>query len=579
MNDANPKPFKSWSIGSIIIAACVTIVTALAASLMAVTFGGFKTGLDEAVTAQTRELSVQIVYNYENYISNIIRTSTIIQTDMTGLESNGNGDAARFSSYLADIVHMQSDILKIAVYDYESRRCVASSAAADIGETFDVSFANWFYEAINDPTVHVFSVPYAETGGDYKVNVSKRITLPEGKAGVLKIEISFRSFIELAAKSNLGTGGHITIIDPKYEVLYTSLPSMEQAREETPIVRDIVLGAKNTVAAGYNMSVNVDTLAHTKWRICVFINIDRLTEIEKESLFNTVAVSGAVLLVGILLLAVLSRTITKPMKRLEQAMGTVEKSDYFRLEEVAIPASREVEALIDRFNRMMRKIKELMDRLLTEQGAQRKSELKALQNQINPHFLYNTLDSIIWLIENEKNAEAGDMVVALAKFFRTSISGDSEVVSVRNELEHARNYLLIQNIRYAGSFDYVFDVEEEALDKTTMKLILQPIVENCIYHGLKNKIDRGLIKISARVEGDNLILSVADNGYGMRREAIDAWYKSFTDGTVSTGVGLKNIYQRVMIYYGGRVEMLIESELDQGTTITIKEPLNRDEER
>jgi two-component system sensor histidine kinase YesM len=180
------------------------------------------------------------------------------------------------------------------------------------------------------------------------------------------------------------------------------------------------------------------------------------------------------------------------------------------------------------------------------------------------------------MIENQKNREAGDMVVALARLFRIGISNGSEVISVRDEIEHVRNYLLIQNIRYADSFTYAFDVDDAVLDAKTLKLILQPIVENCIYHGLKNKIDKGHIQISVSQSGEFLLLRVSDNGYGMRQETIDALYRSFEDSAASNSVGLKNIYQRVMIYYGGRAEMRIESELDEGTTITIKEPLNRE---
>ena len=167
------------------------------------------------------------------------------------------------------------------------------------------------------------------------------------------------------------------------------------------------------------------------------------------------------------------------------------------------------------------------------------------------------------------------MVVALARFFRLSISKETETIPVREEIEHVRNYLLIQNIRYPDSFDYEINVEDDALDIRTMKLILQPIVENCIYHGLKNNIDRGLIKISAYIEDGYLVLSVSDNGYGMRQETIDNLFRTFEDSVASNSVGLKNIYQRVMIYFAGDAKIQIESELDEGTTIIIKEPLCR----
>ena len=569
--------FSSKPVGLLIITACVVIVVILMVSLLVATFSSFRSGIDGAVNTQTSELSTQIVYNYENSISSIIETSNIIQTDIDRFDVTTEHGRALFTEYLGQITHLKSDIISISIYDNESLLCIASSSEGETGKSVTDQDANWFFEAINDPTVHVFSVPYAEFGSEeYKVNVSKRILFQNGvKAGVLRIEISFQSFIDLADKSNLGEGGHITIIDAKYDVVYTTMADPEMVHDGIEAAREIILGSKNATLGGYNMAINVDTLSNTKWRICVLINIDKIIEIERNFLLTMVAVACIVLLVGVLLFTAVARTITAPMKQLELAMRKVEKSDYFRMEEVELAASREIEALTKRFNKMMRKIGELMDRLITEQNAQRKSELKALQNQINPHFLYNTLDSILWLVENKKNDEASEMVVALARLFRIGISADSEVIPIRDEIEHVRNYLLIQNIRYAGAFDYEFEVDEAAQDVLTMKLILQPVVENCIYHGLKNNIVKGNIIISVFIEDESLILRVSDNGLGMRQETIDELYRSFEDGAVSNNVGLKNIYQRVMIYYGGNAGMTVESVLDEGTTITIKEPVNK----
>ena len=576
MNRIN-KLFSSKPVGLLIITACVVIIVILMASLLFATFSSFRTGIDEAVNTQTRELSTQIVYNYENSIGSIIETSNIIQTDIDRFDLTSGQGSESFTAYLSQIIHLKSDVIRISLYDYETWICIASSSESEIGRPVIDQDTNWFFEAINDPTVHVFSVPYAELGSeDYKVNVSKRVIFQNGaRTGVLKIEISFQSFIDLVDKSKLGEGGHITIIDSDYGVVYTSMSEPELVREGLDAAKEIILGSKSEILGGYNLAINVDTLSNTKWRICVFINIDKLVEIQRTFLLTMVVVAGIVLLIGVLLFMAVARMITAPMKKLELAMRKVEKSDYFRMEEVKLIASSEIEALTGRFNMMMRKIGELMDHLIAEQNAQRKSELKALQNQINPHFLYNTLDSILWLVENGKNQEAEEMVVALARLFRIGISGDSEVITVRDEIEHVRNYLLIQNIRYTRSFDYEFDVGEDALDVLTMKLVLQPIVENCIYHGLKNNIDKGIIRISAYIENGSLFLSVSDNGYGMRRETIDELYHSFEDGVVSNNVGLKNIYQRVMIYYGGNAGMTIESELDEGSTITIREPVNR----
>ena len=569
--------FKSKSVGFIIIATCIVIVLILMASLLFTTYANFRTGINEAINTQTRELSTQIVYNYENSIADIIKTSNIIQTDIDRFDLTSEQGRLMFSDYLSQIIRLSGDIIKISVYDYEARLSLASSAPSEILSSTISDADSWFFEAINDPTVYAFSTPYAEFGSDeYKVNVSRRIRFQGGsETGVLLIEISFQSFIDLVDKSNLGEGGHIMIIDSNYGVVYTSMPEQEIVSEGLDMVREIILGSGGAFLGGHNMAVNVDTLSGTKWRICVFINIDELMEIEQTFLITTVLVSGVVLAIGILLFTAAARAITTPIKKLELAMRKVEKSDYFRMEEVNLVASREVEALTGRFNRMMRKIGELMNHVIEEQNAQRKSELKALQNQVNPHFLYNTIDSILWLIENEKNQKAEEMVIALARLFRIGISNDSVVISVRDEIEHVRNYLLIQNIRYSDAFDYDFDVEPSVLDAATIKLILQPMVENCIYHGLKNKIDKGNIRIGARIEDEHLLLYVSDNGYGMRQETIDKLYESFKDGMVSNSVGLKNIYQRVMIFYGGDADMKIESVLDEGTTITVTQKLTK----
>ena len=570
--------FKSKSVSFIIIAACVAIVVAMVLSLFLTTYSSFSSGISGAVNTQTRELSTQIAYNYENYIGSIIKTSNIIQTNTEKYDLNNYDDAQALSGFFQQIINLNSDIVKISVYDKNDRRVLASTLTEEIGVTLNNGSIPWFTEASTEPTVHAFSVPYSEYGSEeYKLNVSKSIKVKGGSEGaILKIEVNFQQFIDLAKKSNLGAGGHITIIDQNYEIVYTS--AIAPPQEETDEIREITIGSRNVEIDGYNMFVNVGTITNTKWRICVFINADRITEIETNFLTTTIVVSSLILLIGVVLFLSVARTITNPMKQLELTMRKVEKSDYFRMEEVDISASREIEQLIMRFNKMMRKISELMERVISEQDAQRKSELKALQNQINPHFLYNTLDSIVWLVENEKNAEASEMVVALARFFRLSISKETETIPVKEEIEHVRNYLLIQNIRYPDSFDYEILVEDEVLDIHTMKLILQPIVENCIYHGLKNNIDRGYIKISAYIEDGYLVLSVADNGYGMRQETIDNLFLTFEDRVASNSVGLKNIYQRVMIYFGGDAQIKIESELDEGTTIIIKEPLCRKED-
>ena len=196
-----------------------------------------------------------------------------------------------------------------------------------------------------------------------------------------------------------------------------------------------------------------------------------------------------------------------------------------------------------------------------------------MQYQINPHFLYNTLDSIVWLIDDGKNSEASKMVVALAKLFRISISRGRNIITVKDELEHARSYLLIQSIRYSNAFKYSFDVQPEVLECTTVKLILQPLIENAIYHGIKNRIEEGNIEVKAYIEDERIVFKIIDNGYGMKEEKIAKIYETFQNPEINDGVGVKNVYLRLKLYYGDDADLTIDSELDEGTTISLYIPL------
>ena len=214
------------------------------------------------------------------------------------------------------------------------------------------------------------------------------------------------------------------------------------------------------------------------------------------------------------------------------------------------------------------RIQELMARVRREEVALRKTELRALQAQINPHFLYNTLDSIALMCEDGRNKDAVAMVNALARLFRISISKGHELIPIEKEVEHAKSYLQIQKFRYKNQFEYEFDVEEQCLGYYCNKITLQPIIENAIYHGLNRMIDEGFIRIRIYEEDGDVIFSVADNGVGMTKEQCENILKK--ENNANSGFGMKNVNDRVKIYFGERYGIRIESELDEGTTVYIR---------
>jgi len=248
----------------------------------------------------------------------------------------------------------------------------------------------------------------------------------------------------------------------------------------------------------------------------------------------------------------------------------VERGDFGT--NVYVSGAYEVEQLSKRFNLMLRRIRELMDQIIQEQEAKRKSELDVLQSQINPHFLYNTLNSVTRLAELGRNEEVVTTITSLSRFFRISLSKGKHIISVQDELEHVRHYLIIQTIRFKNRFRYEIRADEAALKCSTLKLILQPLVENAIHHGIEKSAEEGFIDIEARLDGDNLIFQIRDNGIGMTSDTVEKLLSGNIRSERGSGVGVRNVQERITLYYGPGYGLHFESEPEEGTTVTITIP-------
>jgi len=230
---------------------------------------------------------------------------------------------------------------------------------------------------------------------------------------------------------------------------------------------------------------------------------------------------------------------------------------------------------------MVGRIGELMEANVREQELKRKSDLKALQAQINPHFLYNTLDSIIWMGEMGKSREVVKMTSALSRLFRISISKGRELIPLRDELEHVRSYLTIQEMRYKDKFRYLIDIPEDLMDCTVLKITLQPLVENAIYHGIRSVDYEGLIEIAGRLDGEDIVLTVDDNGEGMDVDALarllDDEGPHHEDEPIEKrqGTGVRNVHERIRLYFGADYGLAYQSQDENGTRITIRFPAER----
>lgn len=295
------------------------------------------------------------------------------------------------------------------------------------------------------------------------------------------------------------------------------------------------------------------------------------------SMLKTMEISIIILAVmafgGLFFSFIISNSISKPVAKLSKITDQVAKGDLTVRSNITSGA--EVKTLSDSLNIMIEKLSNLITTVKTEQSNLREAELKLLQEQINPHFLYNTLDTIMWLAESRKSEEVVEMVGSLSKYFRTSLSKGKAQVSLAEEELHVRSYLEIQKIRYKDIMEYEIDIPKELHLLSIPKITLQPIVENALYHGIKNKRGKGMITIRGMVENNQVILLISDNGLGMSTEHL---------GEVRNGIGqtrhnenkffgLYNVNERIRLSYGTEYGIRIDSIYEVGTKVKVCIPL------
>lgn len=278
-----------------------------------------------------------------------------------------------------------------------------------------------------------------------------------------------------------------------------------------------------------------------------------------------------VCLLGVIISLRVSKRLTKPIQTLRSAMRSVRHGDLT----VAVEADGEDELgqLSRSFNAMVSRLHELMEKSLQDESRRRKAELIALQSQINPHFLYNTLDTVVWMARQRDTEGIVNLVTALTHFFRISLSKGREFIPLSDELAHVTSYLTIQKVRYQSTLQYQVDVEADCMGVLAPKLILQPIVENAIYHGLKLKEQGGIICIRGHMDGEDLVMEVEDTGLGMLPERLSEVRQGMaTESEEGNGYGLRNIHQRLMLCYGQEYGLRIESEYLLGTVVSFRIP-------
>ena len=532
--------------------------------------------ITDIMVRSTNEIITQINNNVESYITDI--------TDIAAYARNlardtSEIDAEDITSRLLAIMESRDDIVRIEAFGTDGELLLTTSPSGSDATGNEL----WFTRAMKGEGDFFFTGPVLETlpSGQESLVITYSQLISYGdmnratSPAILVIDLNFSSIRELSESANLAASGYIYFLSNDGEVIYH--PRQEAIdngsfKEDFGGVDEHVYGMYISQFGGHERLTIIQTVSQTRWRIVGVAMMDEL--MDDLSLFRVglIMLAAVMIIISVIVTSIVSQRITRPLRRLESEMRKVESGDFA----IIPPRSRsmEVESLSSSFRIMVARIGELMNRIKATEEVKRQRELDALQAKINPHFLYNTLDSVIWMAETGDKQGVVRMVTALARLFRISIAKGHDIITLREELSHVSSYLDIQSMRYKNKFTYRIELPEELEDAPTIKLIIQPIVENSIYHGIKYLQDEGEIIIKAECCGDDIKISVSDNGVGMRKETADAILDPLRDDvqTSGNGIGLRNIDERIKLSYGKEYGLSIFSEPDNGTTVTILIP-------
>ena len=474
---------------------------------------------------------------------------------------------------ISNMTGVRSDMVSIMIYDMDGRLLLCGSNGLGLKENRgrNLSFDRKVFESTEEisvmpPHVQNLFLNYYP----WVVTIAKKTEMRLYDHPVyVAADFNFSSIASYVDNVGIGAHGYCYIMDRTGDIVYHPQQQLIYAglkKEDTLSLENLADG----VYPGGGTIKAIQTLNDGNWRIVGVSYTDELIGEKVREIQGLITRVAAVFIVfAVLLSALFSRAITLPMKRLVRAMQEFENNAEIYSYKT-VKGVQEVQNLSESFAHMVKMIQELMNKVKMEEISLRKTELKALQAQINPHFLYNTLDSIQWMCEQEKNGDAVKMVSALAKLFRISISRGKELIPIADEINHARCYLLIQSYRYKNQFTYEFDIEESITGYYCNKITLQPFIENAIYHGIDRMVDEGVIRITARAEGDDIVFQVSDNGAGMTAKQREEILKK--ERSDSSGIGIKNVNDRIKIFFGESYGIQIDSEPDEGTTIRIRFP-------
>ena len=572
---------KFKSIQSAIFAVVTVLLLSAVLVITGVSMRYTRNSIFENSAVYTQNIVQQMNQNIDSYIdymeniAYMISSNEDVQQYLFG-ENVDNGTRERLINQFKTILDGRSDIRNLGIIGSNGRKLI-NDGKQSVNPDLKLSTQEWYLEALQKPegplltSSHVQHIISGERPWVITLSRGIRNFSNSGeKEGVFFIDLNYSAISELCDQNTIGKKGYAFILDESGNIVYH--PQQQQLYNElqTENIDLIVKSKEDTVRTEKGNRGKLYSISRsnkTGWTVVGCMSVSELLRKSNQAQSIYVLISVLLMIVALLFSRFLAKSLTYPLQRLRDSMSRVQEG-HFDGADVEIDSENEIGSLTKSFNVMTHRIQDLMEQNVKEQEAKRKSELKALQSQINPHFLYNTLSMMNWMAIRSNQMEISKVTLALSTFYRTALSKGEDVVTVENCIQNMEAYLEIQLTMHDHNFSVDWDIDPTIKNEKMPKLLLQPVVENAIEHGLDEKEDGDKkIFLSFKGKGDDVEITVRDNGLGMEQE------KAETLVTYQAkGYGLKNVNDRIRLLYGENYGIHIFSSPDEGTTVIMKFP-------
>ena len=561
------KRFQQISLSSlfVILVSVIVMITSVVSLLIFVNL--YRNDMEQNAITTSEQAVVQVkntVFNYTEDMSDIMQ---MICANIQKEEEEAN-------NFFSNLLKIRSDVVAVTSYDMNGKILKCWTNGQKLKENY-IKNLSYVRDLPQEEGILNITKPHVESlFVDYYpwvVTISQNMQDANGNTIQVAVDISFYNIADYVDDVGIGQHGYCYIADdagnivyhPQQQLIYASLKEENQKNME------------NGTYIKSNVIYTVNSLQNCDWHIVGVCYVDEMITNKVERVVSSLVVILAIVLAGTVFLgSVFSDLFSKPVTSLVRAMGEFEgNSAEFVYHPVT--GTKEISALSDSFEHMAVRIQKLMEEVRQEEISLRKTELKALQAQINPHFLYNTLDTMSGIANAQNCPMVSGMCHSLSAIFRYSLNMTDELSTVQNEMAHVRNYLYVMDVRNGSTIAYDYQIDSDTLADQMPRICIQPVVENALTHGLRNvrRKDKKLLIRSEHVN-ENLVITVQDNGAGMDAESMNRLLDQNDMKRVESGIsiGILNVNARLKRLFGEKYGLHIESTAGEGTTVTITVP-------